>query len=67
MKLLTSEYYSIIEKENVFYEKKVSSFLGILLALLFMPKNAFAMHIMEGFLPPIWCISWGAIVYHLLL
>jgi cobalt/nickel transport system permease protein len=26
-----------------------------------MPKTVFAMHIMEGFLPPIWCIAWGAI------
>ena len=28
MKILTSEHYSIIEKGNVFYEKKVSSCLG---------------------------------------
>jgi len=26
-----------------------------------MTKNTFAMHIMEGFLPPLWCISWGAV------
>jgi cobalt/nickel transport system permease protein len=24
-------------------------------------KPAYAMHIMEGFLPPVWCISWGLI------
>jgi cobalt/nickel transport system permease protein len=42
-------------------KKKYQVALGIFLALIFMPKNAFAMHIMEGFLPPIWCISWGAV------
>ena len=41
--------------------KKYQVSLGILLALLFIPKTVFAMHIMEGFFPPKWCISWGAI------
>jgi cobalt/nickel transport system permease protein len=41
--------------------KKYQVSIGILLGLLFMPKTVFAMHIMEGFLPPIWCIAWGAI------
>jgi cobalt/nickel transport system permease protein len=41
--------------------KKYQVLLGTLLGLLFIPRTAFAMHIMEGFLPPIWCISWGAI------
>lgn len=41
--------------------KKYQVSLGILLALLFIPKTVFAMHIMEGFLPVKWCISWGAI------
>jgi cobalt/nickel transport system permease protein len=30
--------------------------------ILLMPQAAFAMHIMEGFLPPVWCISWGVLV-----
>lgn len=42
-------------------KKKYQVALGIFMMLIFMPKNTFAMHIMEGFLPPIWCISWGAI------
>lgn len=42
-------------------KKKYQVALGIFLALIFIPKNAFAMHIMEGFLPPQWCIAWGAI------
>ncbi|MGV8981118.1 energy-coupling factor ABC transporter permease [Clostridium sp.] len=42
-------------------KKKYQVALGIFIMLIFMPENAFAMHIMEGFLPPIWCISWGAI------
>lgn len=29
--------------------------------IVMIPKTAFAMHIMEGFLPPVWCISWGAV------
>lgn len=41
--------------------KKYQVSLGILLGLLFIPKSVFAMHIMEGFLPPKWCIAWGAI------
>lgn len=35
--------------------------IGIFIALLFLAKPVFAMHIMEGFLPPLWCISWGAL------
>ncbi|MCB2294462.1 energy-coupling factor ABC transporter permease [Clostridium algoriphilum] len=42
-------------------KKKYQVALGVFLALIFMPKNAYAMHIMEGFLPPIWCIAWGTI------
>lgn len=41
--------------------KKYQISLGILLAVLLVPKNVFAMHIMEGFLPPKWCIAWGAL------
>jgi cobalt/nickel transport system permease protein len=41
--------------------KKYQISLGILFGLLFIPKSVFAMHIMEGFLPPKWCIAWGAI------
>lgn len=33
----------------------------IALLLVFTNGNATAMHIMEGFLPPIWCIVWGAV------
>jgi len=42
-------------------KKKYQITLGVSLALLFTTKTVFAMHIMEGFLPPIWCIAWGAI------
>lgn len=35
--------------------------LGIFLGLLFVPTTAYGMHIMEGFLPPSWCIAWGVI------
>lgn len=31
---------------------------GILLTTLMLPKKAYAMHIMEGFLPMGWCIFW---------
>ncbi|MGD9154345.1 MAG: energy-coupling factor ABC transporter permease [Bacillota bacterium] len=41
--------------------KKYQLFLGVFLMMIFMPVTASAMHIMEGFLPPVWCVSWGAI------
>ena len=31
-----------------------------LLFLFFPQQNAWAMHIMEGFLPLKWCLFWGA-------
>ncbi|HGM5488888.1 TPA: cobalt ECF transporter S component CbiM [Serratia fonticola] len=36
------------------------SLLGLAFALLMMalPQDAFAMHIMEGFLPPLWAMAW---------
>ncbi len=36
------------------------SFSGLAAALLLMvvPQQAFAMHIMEGFLPPVWALAW---------
>jgi len=42
-------------------KKKYQVALGIFLALMVMPKNVYAMHIMEGFLPPKWCVTWGVI------
>ena len=47
-----------MEKLN---EKNKQVALGIFLMIIFIPKTVFAMHIMEGFLPPKWCIAWGAI------
>lgn len=39
--------------------KKLSfSGLGMGLALLVVPQEAYAMHIMEGFLPPLWALAW---------
>ena len=34
--------------------------LYFVILLLFIPKKAFAMHIMEGFLPIEWAIFWWA-------
>jgi cobalt/nickel transport system permease protein len=31
------------------------------LILLFIPQTVYSMHIMEGFLPPVWCIVWALI------
>lgn len=42
-------------------KKQYQIALGIFLGVLFIPKQVYAMHIMEGFLPPTWCIAWGAI------
>lgn len=43
--------------------KKDKAFLILSLTLILVsqPKSAYGMHIMEGFLPPIWSISWGLI------
>lgn len=32
--------------------------LGAALLLMAVPQDAFAMHIMEGFLPPLWALAW---------
>ncbi|GFP75575.1 energy-coupling factor ABC transporter permease [Clostridium fungisolvens] len=42
-------------------KKKYQIALGIFIALLFIPRTAYAMHIMEGFLPAKWCIAWGVL------
>lgn len=39
-------------------------FMGLSLAaagVLIVPQYAHAMHIMEGYLPPVFCIAWGAV------
>lgn len=41
--------------------KKNQVFIGFLLMFLLIPKSVSAMHIMEGFLQPKWCIAWGVI------
>ncbi|MCL2896837.1 cobalt ECF transporter S component CbiM [Brenneria tiliae] len=39
--------------------KKLSlSALAVALLLMLAPQEAFAMHIMEGFLPPLWALAW---------
>jgi cobalt/nickel transport system permease protein len=35
--------------------------IGVFIMTLLMPQAVSAMHIMEGFLPPTWCISWGVL------
>jgi len=35
--------------------------IAVLAAFVLLPRAAFSMHIMEGFLPPAWCISWGVL------
>lgn len=44
---------------------KQLSFSGLAAALLLMivPEQAFAMHIMEGFLPPMWALAWWLLFY----
>ncbi|RCX16604.1 cobalt/nickel transport system permease protein [Anaerobacterium chartisolvens] len=41
--------------------KRFQLAIGLALMLILIPVSASAMHIMEGFLPPVWCISWGAL------
>ena len=40
---------------------KIIWFFGIVGMIAVLPQTVSAMHIMEGFLPPKWCISWGAL------
>jgi cobalt/nickel transport system permease protein len=35
--------------------------IGLLLVIALLPQSAYAMHIMEGFLPPLWSIVWGVL------
>lgn len=42
--------------------KKYQLAIGSFLMLILMPTGVFAMHITEGFLPPVWSISWGVLV-----
>lgn len=41
--------------------KRLQLAVGIMFMMILMPKTASAMHIMEGFLPPAWAISWGVL------
>ena len=47
---------------------KQLSFSGLAAALLLIvvPEKAFAMHIMEGFLPPMWALAWWLLFLHCL-
>ncbi len=40
------------------YSKRLPAIVGTVLLLSFLPSQAFAMHIMEGFLPPLWALFW---------
>lgn len=42
-------------------EKKLLFFSIVASFALCVPQAAFAMHIMEGYLPPAFCIAWGAV------
>ena len=42
-------------------EKRILAFSIMAGGVLFVPQNAFAMHIMEGYLPPLSCVAWGAL------
>lgn len=41
--------------------KKKIWMIGLMLMFALLPQSAFAMHIMEGFLPPGWAIAWGVV------
>lgn len=42
-------------------EKKFLCLSTVIAAVLCVPGAAFAMHIMEGYLPPAYCVAWGAL------
>jgi cobalt/nickel transport system permease protein len=41
--------------------QKILMLASITLMLILLPQNVYGMHIMEGFLPPVWCVSWGVL------
>ncbi len=41
--------------------RKLQLLVGISLMLFMLPASAAGMHIMEGFLPPFWAVSWGTL------
>lgn len=41
--------------------KKIGFIIVLISAIVSATQNTYAMHIMEGFLPPLWSISWGII------
>lgn len=44
---------------NVSSKKQL--FIALVFMILLIPQASYAMHIMEGFLPPSWAISWGVL------
>lgn len=42
-------------------EKRLVAFSVVLAAALAVPQSVSAMHIMEGYLPPVYCIIWGVL------
>ena len=43
------------------WEKNLVSAAGALALVLCAVPEASAMHIMEGYLPPVYCVAWGAL------
>jgi cobalt/nickel transport system permease protein len=41
--------------------------IGLLLMFALLPQSTYAMHIMEGYLPPGWCIAWGGVTIPFIL
>lgn len=41
--------------------KKIIAFMIVCCSMLFIAQPAHAMHIMEGYLPPTYCVSWGVL------
>ncbi|TYQ12731.1 UNVERIFIED_CONTAM: cobalt/nickel transport system permease protein [Acetivibrio alkalicellulosi] len=48
-----------MKKKNEKRALLVSIVIAVILGIPVL--NVYGMHIMEGFLPPVWCISWGAL------
>ena len=42
-------------------KKRSSQVLLLFFLFFYLPKYAFSMHIMEGFLPPMWAGIWGIV------
>lgn len=56
-----------MRRRTLTIHKKDVLLMALLVILMFYPRPAYAMHIMEGFLPLQWCVLWGVVTLPFLI